>query len=328
MCCRNAGPACAGGWRHARTPAKAASRPPDPWSVAHAETPNLSIPPIGHTCGRVQQARLGMGRGQLVAGAVCAWALIAAGQATASTVHCATRAPVSRRTGFIAKDLTASGIGRHDPHGSPCHIANWLTYYAERQNGLPARLALDPDGEVWTVRKRAVPDNAVRDTFTHARERVSVLLILPISTKDARRVAQGTLDDYEAAAHPDPYLNVADDAEHSDGGTITCRPGRTGSTCTTTVSYTEDAYWYTTDSSGQVWVNYKADKVTWTERFEFLPAIFVWHLHALFPQAPGASTYGGDRRFAGRALHRHPYDETLKCGEATHPCSMAPYPSG
>ena len=266
------------------------------------------------------------GRRMLTAGAVSAGALLAAGHAAAATVHCTPRAPVSRRTGFIASHLTASGISSHDPHGSPCHIANWLTYYAEYQNGLPARLALDPDGQPWAVHKRAVACNAVHDTFTHARERVSVLLALPMTVKDANRVAQGVQDDFESAAHHDPYLNVPDDSTHSDGGTITCKPAGTAATCTTVVTYTEDAYHYTTDPSGQVWVNYKSDKLTWTERFGFHPAIFVWHLSSSFPQDPKASTYGGDRRFGGHALHRTPFVESLKCGDATHPCSMVPYP--
>ena len=140
----------------------------------------------------------------LVAGVVAAGTLVAAGQAEAVTVHCATTAPVSRRTGFIAKDLTASGIPAHDPHGSPCHIANWLTYYAEKQNGLPSSLALDPDGQPWAVHKWAAPGNATSDTFTHGTERVTVVLIKPMSTKDAKRLARQTLDDFEAAAHPDP----------------------------------------------------------------------------------------------------------------------------
>jgi hypothetical protein len=267
-----------------------------------------------------------MGRRALVAGVVAVGALVGAGQAGAATVRCTPRAPVSTRTGFVAENLTATGIPAHDPHGSPCYIARWLTYYAERQNGLPSRLALDPDGQPWTVKKWSAPGNATRDRFTHGSERVTVILIKPMTVKDATREAQQTLNDFEAAAHHDPYLNVPDDADHSDGGTITCKPSRTKVNCTTVVTYEEDAYWYTTNSSGEVWVNYKADKLTWTERFQWLPAIFVWHLDPTFPQAPNASTYGGDRNFAGRALHRSPFVDKLQCGDATHPCSMVPYP--
>ena len=92
------------------------------------------------------------------------------------------------------------------------------------------------------------------------------------------------------------------------------------------VTYEEDAYWYTTDSTGQVWVNSKADKLTWTERFQWLPALFVWHVSPYFPQAPRASTFGGDEGFGGRALHRSPFTDSLRCGDATNPCSMVPYP--
>lgn len=225
--------------------------------------------------------------------------------------------------------MTETGIAADDPHGSPCRIARWLTYYAERQNGLPGTLNLDPDGQAWSTRKHALPGNAARDTFTYRTEHVSVTLINPMSLKDAKKWAQQTLNDFEARAHPDPLLNVHDDANHSDGGQITCKQvDRTKVDCTTVVTFSEDAYTYSTAPSGQVYVNYKADRVMWTERMQWLPALFVWHLDPFFPRAPKAPTYGGDKSFAGHALHRTRTIDSYPCGDTSNPCSMVPYSPG
>jgi hypothetical protein len=249
---------------------------------------------------------------------------------TAHAAACAIKPPVSVKWGFVAKHLTASGIAPNDPHGAPCYIARFLTYYAERRNGLPTTLNLDPDGQPWTATNRPITGNAVYDVFRHGTERVSVTLTKPMTPKDAKAWARQTLEEFESAAHPDPFLNVPDDAAHSDGGQVTCKVrANTKMDCTTVVNYGEDAYWHTTAPSGQVYVNYKADRVVWTERLQWLPALFVWHLDPFFPEAPKASTFGGDEGFAGKALHRTPWTDTMPCGNTTTtPCSMVPYTPG
>jgi hypothetical protein len=61
----------------------------------------------------------------------------------------------------------------------------------------------------------------------------------------AKRLAQETLDDFETIGRVDPFLNVPDDPDHSDGGLIACKrtvPGHVD--CKTAVTFSEDAYRY------------------------------------------------------------------------------------
>jgi len=83
----------------------------------------------------------------------------------------------------------------------------------------------------------------------------------------AKRLAQETLDDFETIGRADPFLNVPDDPDHSDGGLIACKrtvPGHVD--CKTAVTFSEDAYRYEIEN-GVPYVVYASDRVVWTMRF-------------------------------------------------------------
>jgi len=83
----------------------------------------------------------------------------------------------------------------------------------------------------------------------------------------AKRLAQETLDDFETIGRADPFLNVPDDPDHSDGGLIACKrtvPGHLDGK--TAVTFSEDAYRYEIEN-GVPYVVYASDRVVWTMRF-------------------------------------------------------------
>jgi hypothetical protein len=119
------------------------------------------------------------------------------------TIDCAIAAPAKKvydhnGAGRIEpSQLRATNVPPNDPHGDPCHVANWLTYYIEYDwaygpvdwsvsdsyGALPQQLALDPDGQTWRVsyspRLKTAHTNVLHATLTHKRERVTVTLDFP-----------------------------------------------------------------------------------------------------------------------------------------------------